>query len=230
MTLAQMQTVLLTRLGDDPTLPITQQHYTPAQCTAAINMLQRLFVLMTLCLETTGSPVALVAGTAYYAMLGQFSDWLVPLRIRDASGKKIKPCRLADMVALDSNWSTRQGTLSRYALVGFDLLGIYKSATTTITVTYARCPVVLAAGTDVPEIPERYHTNLIDGAIPLMRTKEGMQEWQKTLFLWDRFMDAAAECAGKVKARNMEQGYDNWPQEMKHVDRSTLLKGMMKSA
>lgn len=218
MTGATLRDRCLTRLGDDPSAAPANMHYQPQEVLVALNRCQRMFVLFTLCLETTTS-FATQAGVARYHMLDTIADWLLPLRIRNASGTKVRPERVSGLAALDRSWSVQAGTVTKYAHSGFDLLSIYKNQATTLSVTYARGPVVLTA-TGTPEIPERYYPNLIDGAIPLLRTKEGMQEWQKTLPLWNRFLEAIHECAGKVRARNRELGYDALPPELKRYDLS----------
>ncbi|HLG99831.1 MAG TPA: hypothetical protein VKX49_26210 [Bryobacteraceae bacterium] len=223
-----MQTRLLDRLGENTANPL---YYTAADAVAWLNATQRIFVLMTLCLETTGV-MTFTAGTAFYSLLNTFSDLLLPLRIRlasgggaEVSGAKLSPARLSDLAALDNSWSLSPGPVTRYSLLGFDLLAIYQQPTGTIQadVTYARCPTTMALSMAVPEIPEEFHPVLIDGAIPLMRCREGGQELHKVMPLWDRFLDAAQKLGDYVRARNKEQGYDHLPIELKRFDRSTLL-------
>ncbi len=191
MVAADLQNRVLERLGDDPAV---DQYYTPAEVLTALNQCQRMFVLFTLCLETTAT-LSLGGGLAFYYMLSKFADWLLPLRIRNALGAKVRPVRLSDLAALDASWSVQSGTPVKYALLGFDLLALYKQDSSTITITYAR-----------------------------LRVKEGAQEWQKTLFQWDRFLDGIDECADKVRARNKEQAYDYMPVELKRADLSRVLK------
>jgi hypothetical protein len=208
-------------------LPGPQRHYTYDEVRVALNSVERLFVLLTLCLETTASFALDPVGVpAFYRLLNTFSDWLLPLRIRIVGGAKLKVSNIAELAALDSKWTASAGTPTRYSMTGFDLLGVYQQPTvaTSLSITYARCPVLMQLDADVPEIPDRYHNNLIDGAIPLLRAKEGASEWQKVLPLWDRYLDAATELSEKVRARNREQGYDHSPFELKLFDRSTLLK------
>jgi hypothetical protein len=230
MILSDMQVRLLTRLGDTPGANPLQQHYPVNECTAALNQMQRIFVLFTLCLETTPGSALVLGSSPWTSMLTQYADWIAPLRfVVQSTNAKLAPRRVAEMAALDSKWTTTTGTPSSYCLVGFDLAGFYPfTAGTSLTPTYAQAPPVLVNAGDTPAIPERYHQSLIDGAIPVMRIKEGAQEWQKTLPLWDRFMDAVQECAAKVRARNMEMGYDTWPIELKRFDRSKLLKELSK--
>jgi hypothetical protein len=223
MNLSELQTRVLERAGENAGAPV---FYTAADATAWINAANRLFVLLTLCLENSGS-LSISNTTAFYSLMGTgtFSDWLLPLRVRIAGsgGIKLRPARLKELAALDYQWSARPGAAQRYALLGLDLFAVYMQQTATLTVTYACCPATLVSGTDTPAAPEEYHPALIDGAIPLMRTREGGQEWKKTLPMWDRFLDAATSLADYVRARNKEQGYDYFPMELRRIDRSKLL-------
>lgn len=226
MTVFTLQRRTLERLGDDPDADPALMHYTPTEVLALLNQCQRMFCLLTLCLETVAN--FQLTSAARYHMLDTFRDWIIPLRIRNASGARVRPARLADLAALDSSWSVRVGTPVRYAHTGFDLLSIYKQDSSLVPITYARSAIDLVstypADNNVePEIPERCHPTLIDGAIVLARTKEGMQEWQKVLPQWDRFMESAMELADKVRARCREQGYDAAPVEINRADQSRFL-------
>lgn len=221
MTTAELQSRTLKRIGDDPNIADpTLSYYRPSEVLTALNQAQRFFVLMTLCLETTATMQ--LTGAAFYRMLTFYADWIVPLRVR-SSTRKIRPIRLVDLAALDVSWTTQLGTPQRYAHLGFDLMAMYKRDSSLLTVTYARSPVEMTAAS-TPEIPPENHQNLIDGAIVLLRLKEGQQEWQKVLPLWDRFMQAVQECAGYIRARNIEQGYDTYPVELKRFDQSKVLR------
>ena len=227
MNVLELQRRTIERVGDDPDGDTALMHYTPTEVLAALNQIQRLFCLVTLCLETTAN-FGLTSLPRYH-MLNQFADWIAPLRLRNALGAKIRPTRLADLAALDRQWAAHAGTPLRYARTGFDLLSFYQQNTSTISITYARSAVELvstypADNAQAPEIPARYHPALIDGAIPILRVKEGMQEWQKTLPQWDRYVEATQELAGVVRARNVEQGYDSLPIEIKRYDRSRMLQ------
>lgn len=227
MNVLELQRRTIDRVGDDPDVNPSLMHYTPTEVLAALNQVQRLFCLFTLCLETTANFG--LTGLPRYHMLGQFADWIAPLNLRNALGNKIRPCRLADLAALDRSWASHAGVPVRYTRTGFDLLGFYQQNTSTISMTYARSAVELlssypADNLQAPEIPERYHQALIDGAIPILRVKEGMQEWQKVLPQWDRFLAAVGELAGAVRSRNKEQGLDSLPFEIKRYDRSGMLQ------
>jgi len=224
MILSDIEGRLQKRLGEIPGAPVGLQHYPIEECTTAINQVQRLFALFTLCLETTGAPVEM-AGAAFISMLSQFPDWIAPLRVRNSEGAKLLPRKAVELAALDASWTLTVGVPSSYCILGFDAMGFYPhDAVSTLSVTYAQSPPVLVNATDVPAIPERYHQFLIDGAIPVMRVKEGDSEFQKTMGYWQRFMDAVNECAGKVRARNVEQGYDSLPVELRRWDQSKLIK------
>jgi hypothetical protein len=226
MQFSDMQGRLLERLGENSSNPA---YYQSSDAAAWLNATQRLFVLLTLCLETTGTlilnPTSSDETVTFYSMLSEFYDWLLPLRVRVAAGLKLAPSRLADLAALDANWVVSPGPVSRYALLGFDLLAVYQQplAAVSINITYARCPDAMVNPGDNPQIPEEYHPALIDGAIPLMRAREGGSEWKKTMPLWDRFLDAAQKMGEYVRARNQEQGYDHLPVELRRFDRSKLL-------
>lgn len=227
MTVYELQRRLLDRLGEDPDLNPSLMYYTPQEALAALNQVQRLFVLFTLCLETTAN-FGLTGQTKYH-MLDTFPDWIVPLRIRNALGAKMKPSRLVEMAALDQSWRSRTGVPIRYVHSGFDLLSVYKTNTSTVPITYARSPIQLLSSwpTDngqSPEIPTEHHPDLVEGAIPIMRVKEGAQEWQKTLGCWDRFLEGVENLAGYIRARNRELGYDALPPELKRFDRSHMLQ------
>lgn len=223
MTTAELINDTLIDLGDDPTQPT--MYYGAGEVLAALNAIQRLFVLLTLCLETTATFALATDGTSSYQLMSTFADWLVPLRIRLAGGAKLMPSTLADLAALDDSWRLTRGVPSRYAINGFGLLSTYAqpTAATSLSMTYARCPLAMTTGQD-PEIPAQYHPNLKDGAIPYLRCKEGAQEWQKTLPSWDRFISSAKQFAGQIRARNRELGYDTLPAEIERYDLSRLMK------
>jgi hypothetical protein len=77
MTLKTIRDRLLTRLECDPTDLQWQ-----AAGTAAINEGQRLFVLLSLCLEATRELVLTPGVNMHHMLTEQWTDWLVPLRVR----------------------------------------------------------------------------------------------------------------------------------------------------
>ncbi len=212
------------RLGD--TVGAAAAHYNRTEILVAVNQVYRLMCFLTLCLETTVT-FTLTAGDAFHKMLDTYPDWILPLRIR-SGGKKLLPNRLVEIGALSSTWSVEAGTPERYALLGFDLICVYKqpSSDTAAQVTYARTPTLLTDGAGEPELQEEYHQALIDGAVSFLRIKEGAQEWQKTLPSWARYMDAIAKLAAYVAARNKELGYDRMPFELRKFDKSKVREVM----
>lgn len=224
MTFGELKDNLLRRLGDDPSLSAAQQHYTAGQAANVLNAVQRVFVFFSLCLETTATFTVPGASQPYFRLMETFPDWILVLRIRSA-GVKLKPSRLADLAALEQSWPRSPGSMTRYAVSGMDLLSVYKqpATDTSADITYARSPVVMAVDSDTPEIPERHHPVLVDGSIALARAKEGAQEFNKCLPLWNRFMDAVGEEAVIVRARCRELGYDGEPAELARFDQSKIL-------
>jgi hypothetical protein len=227
MNIATIEQHVLERLGENPASP---QFYKPAEVLAAVNTAQRMFCLLTLCLEATAT---LALGTdVFYWLLTQFSDFLLPLRVRVSAGSplagtRVKPVRLQDLDALDPNWQAANGTPERYACLGFDFVAFYKvpAAPNTgvgVDITYARSPLVMTAAS-TPEIPEEDHPALEACAIPLLRAKEGGSEFQKAVPLFDVFMAAATKRANYVKARNLAQRYDRVPFALDRFDRSKLI-------
>lgn len=222
MTGADLYERLLKRLDEDSAAPV---FYSISEAMWALSAAERLFVLLTLCLEKTDD-LALSAGIAHYRLLNTFSDFLLPLRVRVSGGGRVRPMRLGELDALNPQWQATAGTPERYVCVGFDHFSVYKqpgSIGTTLDVTYARCPVTLVT-TAVPEIPEEYHADLIDAAIPLLRMKEGGQEFQKSLRFFQRFLKTAAKMGEYVRARNKAGQYDREPPDLSRMDLSKLIR------
>lgn len=221
------------RVGDFQ--PSVMAYYQPKEIGEALNCLQNLFAFLTLCFENTETFALATDGTSSYHMLATYPDWILPLRVRIHGGAKLKVARLNDLAALDSSWRNTRGTPSRYAHNGFDLLSTYAqpSSATSLDITYAQSPVQIpnpaTSPTATPSIPVEYHQALIDGAIPLLRAKEGGQEWQKTMSLWERYTSAVNKMAAYVRSRNIEQGYDRMPPELDRFDLSTWLNQTVKA-
>ena len=190
----------------------------------ALNEGLRFFCLLTLALETT-VPFALTPGGTFYHMRATYPDWLLPLRVKLTDGTRVRPARIEDLDALDSGWQNSPGTPSRYCALGFDFFVIYKqlAGAGIVWITYARAPVALASSSDVPEIPEANHGDLVDYAIYKLRQKEGGGEFQKTLAYFNRFLDGAQRYGDYIRARNKDSGYDNEPFELARFDRSKLM-------
>lgn len=228
MTFRELQIEFLERVGDDASADANAQHYTLPEAKMWLNATQRLFVLRTLCLETSVTLTIAGGAPTCRRMMLTYSDWLVPLRIRIDGVGRLKPSRLADLAALDNSWTNHptDDNPTRYNHSGFDLLSLYGQPTSSVQldIMYARGPVTMSADADVPEIPERFHPGLVDGALPLARVKEGAAEWSKTLKLWERFIDGVDEMAGIVRARSRELAYDATPPELKRFDMSRMMK------
>lgn len=222
MTVAEMQARILKRL-DELGTPVYYTGGIAAEILNVINEAQRMFALLTLCLETSGS-IPLSAGVRFYLPLSHLADWLVPLRVSVTGGAKLTPVRLADLDARDSGWLASSGAPERYSTLGWNLMILDRAPTSgSLTATYARCPAVLGA-LDTPVIPVEYHPSLVDYAIPRLRAKEGGQEFQKTLNHFDRFLKDAAKLASYVRARNLAHRYDRLPPEERMFDRSKWIK------
>jgi hypothetical protein len=238
--LTDLQTRVLERLDEDPSHPA---YYTLGEVAAALNWAQRLYVLITLCNETT-APFQLEPGVQWYHMQTVFPDWFMPLRIRysntlrfagnvasygylDAPMKvtKLHPVTITDMNARSSAWLTDQNNPQFYGNLKNDLLffdAIPVEPAPELLFTYVQLPAKMLAPTDVPDIPAPDHPALIAGALALLRLKEGGQEMQKASVLFGRFLDAAKRRAALVKARNLAEKYDNLPFELEHFDLSSV--------
>ncbi len=230
VTLLDLQTRTLERLDEDTS---GGGYFSASEVAGALNEGQRMFVLLTLCLESNGTQ-ALDAGVSFYRMLNVFADWLLPLRVRvhGTGGQKLDPSRLQDLTALNPAWENEAGTPARYSHLGLDLVAIHKrpsASGTSLDWTYARMPAKLRAESDTPEIPEENHLDLIDYAIPLLRAKEGGAAFLGSLAYFDRFLESAMKKAEYVRARNKAQLYDRGPFEMKDFDRSRLVETLRKS-
>jgi hypothetical protein len=221
MQLSAIRALVTQRLGEAS----TATYYPTAEITSAINEGYRFFVLLTLGLEKT-SAWTTTAATTFFRMLTIFPDWIVPLQIVNSSGVKIRPCRLEELSALDDGWISSAGTLSRYASLGVDLLALYKqpAGQVTLQVTYCYNPPLLVSDADTPLIPSEYHPSLAKYAIYRLRQVEGLEEFGKTLPLFDDFLAAATKYGNWVRARNIAGRYDKIPIELEKFDRSKLLK------
>lgn len=220
MNLVQLYTTVSRNLNEQ-----TPAFYPTAEIIAAINEGQRLFSLLTLVLETQ-QPWTITPGATFFNLLPVFADMIVPLRMSDVAGAKIRPARLEDLTSLDALWPAAQGPPFRYSRIGADLVALYPHpiVTTPLFVTYARAPHALVNDTDVPEIPVQYHPVLSDYAVNRVRQVEGADALAKTMPLLNGFLDAAQACGNYVRARNRGSQYDVQPFEMSAFDRSQLLK------
>jgi hypothetical protein len=226
MTVAQLTERVLTRAGE---ISGAGSFHTPSQALYALNVAQWLFVLMTLCLETTGT-LSLTAAQPWYLPLSTFPDFLFPLRVRVAGtgGLKLGPGRLAEFDARNPGWQDEPGTPQRYAVLGCNLMAIRPQPAgsgVSLTVTYARGCTRLTSDGQTPDVAEEDQPALIDFAVCFLRAKEGAQELAKTKTELDRFFAAVKKRADYVRARNREQQYDRVPPEFNLQDVSRLLKG-----
>jgi len=201
--------------------------YPKSEMIAALNEAERFFILLTLGLEVT-APWTIAAATTFFHMLAVFNDWIVPLRITNLDGSKVRPSSLEELCALNSGWiaSPQIGNPQRYSMIGGDLLGIDGQPTvnTTVNVTYAQAPVPLVQDTDVPQSPTEYHPRLVDYGVYRMREVEGGQEFQKGLKFFASFFEGAKHYAAYVRSRNLGARYDKVPFELESYDLSQLLK------
>jgi hypothetical protein len=251
VTLLELKDRLLKRLAESSSAPVA---VSSAEAIAAINEAQRLFVLLTLCLERTGT-FNLSAGECWYQATDQITDWLLPLRCVQrpvaASGAiwdetnfdetvwdqapvdrgvavRVKPARLEDMDALSPTWQTdTDDTAERYGVFGFETFFVWpapENEGTDLDITYAAEPRTISQDTDEPDIPAQYHLALIDGAMPICRLKDGGVELERTKPYFAAFLDQAAKCAEIVRARSRTFGYDREPFELQAFDRSRLIE------
>jgi hypothetical protein len=228
MTAEQLSTRLLDRLGERA----TATRHSFAEALAAFNEGQRLFVLLTLCLENTGG-LTLQATQSWYRVLSSHPDFLLPLRVRVAGtgGGKVDFARLEEMDALNPEWESEPGLPERYTVLGFDLLAVHPRPAgpgASLDLTFARCPVKLTGSESTPEIPEEYHAALIDYAIPTLKAKDGGAEFTAALKHLDRFLTAAQKMGDFVRARNKAAQYDRTPFELASFDRSKLVATLQK--
>ena len=213
MTSGELTERVLKRVGEDHDAPV---YYKPSEVLDALNAAQRLFCLLTLCLETSDT-LALTGTTTFYNLLSSFSDFLLPLRVQVVDGDKVRPGHLASFDSLSDTWQADAGDPERYNVLGMDLLAITPrpaSTSTSLTITYAQCPARMTGESDTPEIPTEYHPCLIDGAVVQLRAKEGGQEFQKVLPAWGNFLNEAVKMAEYVRGRMAGRGYDRAPFEL----------------
>lgn len=212
-TTAELVNAVLSRVGEDPAAPAFYQAF---EALDALNEGQRLFVLLTLCLETKATLDA--GGSATHHLLASLPDFLLALRLRWATtGNRIRPGRMQDFSAEADNWLTLAGDAQRYDVAGFDLLTLsgVADAGRLIEITYARMPAVMTMASS-PEIPLEFHPTIEDYAVYRLRmAKEGGQEGAKTLELFRNFLATAREHAETVRKRMVGADYDAQPFELK---------------
>lgn len=233
MNVGTLKTRISQRLDDsDP-----GTFYSPGDILEAINKAQRLFVVISLCLEKTGD-LTITAVQPFYTPRTTLTDWLVPLKVTTkdpqqiAINRRVKPATLHELDALDASWITRTHTTleypKRYCSMGFDFFAITPTPSTgntkTITITYAHEPAALTADANTPAIPAIYHPTLIDGAIWLLRLREGGQELANAMDNFQRFIADALKMRNYTRARCQAQQYDLVPKEIALNDLSRMFR------
>ena len=215
MTSGEIMERALRRVGEDPAAPV---YYKSSEALDAVNEGQRLFCLLTWCLETTGT-LNLDAATSFYHLLSTFSDLLAVLRVRvNNTGARVGPGRLEDFDARNSAWQSAAGDPTDYQVLGLDLLAVTPRPAEggrSLEVTYARTPTRMTGTSATPEIPVEFHHALVDYAVYRLRAKEGGQEFAKVLPLFVNFLDVARKFAGYVRTRMAAAGYDRVPPELR---------------
>lgn len=197
-----------------------QYYYTLAEASHAIDVAQRLFAWITLCIEHR-FVFTLTAGEAFPSIRTQIVDFWVPLRVSLASGERLLPVTLDDLDKFNSNWQSTPGVPRYYAQMGFNLMAVYPqpTGTTTLHITYAAEPFngFLQLSSDVAPL-------IVDGAIWMLRLKEGGPEvLQSTMENLDRFVKGAQRYRTYIAARSKAQLYDSVPHELTDYDLSRFL-------
>jgi hypothetical protein len=221
-TLYELLVRLYERL-DDPG-PAAPVYYRKADAVHALNVANRLFVLLTLCIERTAT-FNLVNGQPFYRVADQITDFLVPLRV-SSGGVRIRADRLHDLDGRDASWRNKAGSPERYAQAGFGEQGVLavtkqpSVGVNTLTVTYAATPSALVNDSDTTEVPDEHQPALVDFAFLWCRLKEGGQELANAVEYLKKFLDDAQKYAQFVRAKSKGQLYDNVPYDLTSFDRS----------
>lgn len=227
MQAADMTDRVLKRLAQDSAaVNVYGAFYSAVEALSAINEGIRFFTLLTLGLEKTTTWFTPTAGPLYH-LLPYIPDYLLPLRIFDSAGKKLRPATLAELDALDSGWEAATASKpTKYCAQGLDVLALYKAPpqTSPLFVTYARAPVALVADGDAPEYPEDLHSAFVDYGVNRLRFREGGQEFAKSMPYLGRFLNEAQRYGDYIRERNKGAGYDRLPFELTKADIGKLLK------
>ena len=205
MTLLTLEQLTWKKLND------TGGTYFPS-AQAALNEAQRLFVLLSLCLEGNAT-LNLTANQLTLSILSQQADFLLPLRLFNSQGQQMRPALIADLEALDSDWQHTTGVPFRYVVLGLDLLLLYPqpAAADTLTLVYARCPVGMASPGDVAEIRAASQYALVNYAAWALRQPQGGQELAKFASYLQEFLAEAMKVAKLVRDRNRDGGFITAP-------------------
>lgn len=197
-------------------------YWTPAEITHAINVAQRLWCLLTLCLERTVTYTLSTDGRAFYLISDQIDDYIVPLRIT-FNGVRLRSATIHSLDLRSRTWRVTPGDPTTFVQHGFDLLAITPqptSGTPALTLTYAAEPAALVSDNDVPDIAPDQQIHLEQFAFYFCRLKEGSQELANAVPVLNEFLDAATKYASFTRARSRAQMYDSYPFDLASFDRS----------
>lgn len=221
LTLLQLRTLLGERL-DDPSFI----YYTINECYHALNIAQRLFAFLTLCLEKTAT-FNLTNGQAFYTISDQITNFICPLRVSHVnSSTRLRSDTIHNLDLRKVTWRATSGNPARYAQQGFDLLAITpqpSSGSHTLSIVYAGMPAEMTLASDIPEIPTENHIDLVDGAAYIARLKEGGQELVNATEWLQRFLDSATRKAKFIRAKSRAQLYDREPFDLESFDRGRFV-------
>lgn len=207
------------RLDDDGT------YYTPDEVLNALNAGLRFMALQTLCVERTAN-FTVAAATCWHTILDQLADHIKIFRVRRSSSR-VYPTTFHEQDCFSASWEVTAGAVEKYLTIGCNLLAVTPQPVGggTLSITYAACPAALVDDTDVPEVPEEYHQELINFATFYLRLKEGGQELANELDNLQSFLDACLKLATYVRARCQAQDYDIAPPfDIRARDNSRKLK------
>jgi hypothetical protein len=234
MTTKEISDRIIARVDDSATAPrsITPDPNSPVpdEVLRAINEGQELAAWLTLCLETTAA-ITLTASGTFYLLRSVFPDFLVPLRLMGPNGR-IRPATLSDLDALSPTWQSwawTAGTQQRYTTLGFSFFATAPQPVEdqACTLTYAKAPALLV-GDAFPEIPEAYHTDLVDYGIYRVKLKEGAQQLERAMKHLNRFLDRMDKLGNYVREKSRASKFDTLPMELALFDRSRLVEQIQK--
>ncbi len=211
---------MLSQLDDEMAV-----HWTPAEINHGLNVGQRLWCLLTLCLERTVDFLLSTDGRAFYSISDQITDYLVPLRV-SLYGVRLKADTMHNLDLRSTTWRKTAGDPVRYAQHGFDLLAITPQPTTgmpVLAITYAAEPAEMVFDSDVPDIEAEQQIWLEDFATWYALLKNGGAELKAGVMYLNQFLDAAAKYGHFTRARSKAQMYDNYPPDLSTFERGRFL-------
>lgn len=227
MTTGELKERTYKRLDEDAGDPA---YFTPTEVLNAINAGLRALALLTLCIERTAN-FTISAATCWHTILDQFSDCIRIFRVRKGA-TRIQPTTFHEQDCYSAAWEATAGAIAGYLTIGCNLLAVtpQPAGGDTLSITYAACPAALVSDSDVPEVPEEYHQDLVDFAIFYLRLKEGGLELKNAWANLLSFYDAASKLAIYVRARCQAQDYDIVPPfDIAARDRSRKVKVELKT-